>query len=223
LDPRKSRTVLVTSTNPDEGKSFIAQHLAAATGGLGDEIVLVSADLRRPSLAASLKAPADAPGLAELLDAADRRGRDSSDEELGAQVADFLLDSGMPGVRFLPTGQATARSADALGTRAFAAVLDALKREAETVVLDSAPILTAADALSMARQVDLVVLVVAVGSVSHRHLAEAQQLLAPVARAVAVIANRVPSRDTDFGQAYGPMPEAKVLAARTRDDAPLRL
>jgi Mrp family chromosome partitioning ATPase len=63
---RELRTLLVGSAAPGDGKTTVARHLAAAAARMGSRVLLLEADLRRPTIAQQLDLPSG-PGIADVL------------------------------------------------------------------------------------------------------------------------------------------------------------
>ena len=144
---RHARTIMVTSAHEREGKSSVAANLAVALASAGQAVTLVDLDLRRPSLARSF-------GLAD--------GAGVTDVALGsAALTDALTQvpcqAGV--LRILTAGPPPPNPAEFLATRAVDSILRDLRARGGLVILDSSSLLGAGDALTLARQVDALLLV----------------------------------------------------------------
>lgn len=132
---RETRVVLITSAILGEGKTTVAANLARAAALSGQRVVLVEADLRRPSFARHFDLQTGGPGLTTALVG----GRDVRD----------LLHTGVQGIRdlsVLPSGPLPPNSAEMLQSAAMGQVLRELSGEAELVIVDAPPLLPVADA-----------------------------------------------------------------------------
>ena len=140
-------SILVTSSVPGEGKSLTAANLSIALAQNGSRVVLVSADLRRPTLERMFGMEAARPGLAEYL----------------AQTAELNAEK-VPGIEnlwLIRSGRPPANPGELLNSDRFEQMVKELEREnVEYVVVDTPPMLSTADALSAARYVDGVIVVV---------------------------------------------------------------
>lgn len=129
------RVVLVTSAVPAEGKSTVAAGLARATALAGHRVVLVEADLRRPTFHHQFDLAGDRRGLTTAL--------------IGGASVRGLVHQVMPGSRtlgVLPSGPIPPNSAELLRSAAMGEVLAELTADAELVILDAPPLLAVADA-----------------------------------------------------------------------------
>lgn len=144
------RTLLVTSSSPGEGKTTTSLNLAFAMALDGKRVILVDADLRRPSLHKKLELPS-VPGVTDVL----------LDD---VSLEDALLEhNDMPGLCVMTAGSIPPNPGELLGSRKFRTLVEDLKQQADIVIFDSPPVLAAADSPILASQMDGVVLVVETG------------------------------------------------------------
>jgi polysaccharide biosynthesis transport protein len=139
-----SGTIMVTSFEGREGKTTTAANLAAALAQAGKLTVLVSADLRRPSLAEFFGG--DRPGLTDVL---------SNEVDLMAA----LVPTEVENLSVLGPGEHVANPSELLGSHAMLDVMTRLADHADFVIVDAPPITGASDALSMASHLRHVLLV----------------------------------------------------------------
>ena len=144
------RTVLVTSPQKGEGKSVTSANLALTMAQeMHRRVILVEADLRKPSLQA-LFGLAGGPGLSEYLSGA---------AELN-DVMTFLPDHNLTVIH---AGSSPTNPAELLGSTAMRRLLDQLRTRFDRVILDSPPVLPLADVAVLAPLVDGTLLVVRAG------------------------------------------------------------
>jgi capsular exopolysaccharide synthesis family protein len=169
------RTLLATSTAPDEGKSTTLANLAVTMAQSEQRVILVDCDLRRPSLHALFDLPNDA-GLTSMI--------------LSPEDAEPLQESGVPGLRLLTSGPLPPRPADILGSRRMDAVIARLRDEADIVLFDTPPVVAVTDAAVLATRMDGVLLVFQAGTTSRERARQARQILEKVkANIVGVVLN----------------------------------
>ena len=173
------QVILVTSALPGEGKSLTASELAHSFARAGRRVVLVNADMRRPSPLMQTGS-ASAPGLAEVL---------SGD----LSVEEAVLATEAANLSILPAGNAVQNPIDLISQPRMAAVMQALRQEADVVIVDSPPAAVVADALLLAPHVDCVLYVVGVGLVDSENMRNTAGALAAAApKMLAYFVNRVP-------------------------------
>ena len=139
-------TVVVSSPQPQEGKTTIAVNLSLSLARIGKQVLLVDTDLRRPTLHTQFGLPNDA-GLTSLF-----LEEDPHPEE-------FIRDTGVTGLRLLTSGPIPANPAELLEYPHFATILARLQKLADYLILDSPPVLSVADASILAQKAGAVLLV----------------------------------------------------------------
>ena len=140
------KKILITSSQPSEGKSSIDICLARSRALAGYKTVLIEADLRRPTFHRVLKNP-KTPGLVELM--------------LGkAELADILYKDEASGAFVIPAGSSVPDPTAILASKKMKQLLEVLDKEFETIVLDSPPVMAASDARILGAEVDLTVFVI---------------------------------------------------------------
>jgi polysaccharide biosynthesis transport protein len=132
-----TRTLLIFSATPGEGKTTTAANLAITVALGGKRVVLCDADLRRPRIHALFGVP-NYLGLSSLL----------QDDEL--RVAGALVDGPVAGLKILPSGPTPARPADLLGSEAMQRRMRQIEQVADVVILDTPAALAVADASVLA-------------------------------------------------------------------------
>jgi capsular exopolysaccharide synthesis family protein len=157
--PPAPRTILVTSAEPREGKTTVAANLAAAYAEVGNKVLVLSCDLRRPAIHKVLGV-ADRPGLTEALAATN--GRVKGDRHL-ADLEPYLEPSSVSSVSVLPSGVASDRPGELLGSGKMQRLIRGVEQMADVVVIDSAPLLVASDVAPLLPQADAVLLVARAG------------------------------------------------------------
>jgi polysaccharide biosynthesis transport protein len=183
------RSVLVTSAVPGEGKTTTAGNLAVALARAGTRVLLVGADLRRPSIHKAFGVEA-VPGLSDVL--------------VGeAKLTDAIQDVGVPNLRVIAGGQIPPNPAELLGAPGMAQLMTELEQIADMVVYDGPPVLAVADALELAPRVGGTVLVVDVGTTGRHALRAAAERLRGVDVPVAgLVLNNLDPTDGYYGYTY---------------------
>ncbi|RMG28433.1 MAG: polysaccharide biosynthesis tyrosine autokinase, partial [Gammaproteobacteria bacterium] len=161
------KTLAVTSPNAGEGKTLTALNLAASLAlEISHTVLLVDADLRHPGVAGLLGLD-EAPGLADyLLD--------------GATLETLLVHpEPLEHLVVLPAGRPLLNSAELLGSPNMAQLVRDLRDRypERIVVFDLPPVLTAADALAFAPNVDALLLVLEEGRTTQEDLERTMELL----------------------------------------------
>jgi capsular exopolysaccharide synthesis family protein len=140
----KVKTVLVTSAVPGEGKTTVAMGLARAAALSGSHVILVEADLRRPSFAQRLRVDNKLGGLATAL----------FDEEEPLELLQSPF-SELQQLQVLPAGRVPPDAAGRLHPYDLNRVFETLASHADLVVIDSAPLLPVVDTRVLLNEVGL--------------------------------------------------------------------
>lgn len=146
------QTILITSTSPQEGKSFVSANLGAILASAGLRVILVDADLRKPSLHQLFDLP-NVAGVASHL------GYGGQPAELDA--FEDLRETGINGLRLLPAGQGPLDPLPLLMSSDVSLLVNRLRDSADIVIFDTPPISAASDAIVLAAHCDRSVIVVA--------------------------------------------------------------
>jgi tyrosine-protein kinase len=182
---RLARTVMFTSALQQEGKSTTLANLGVALAAVGNRVVLVDLDLRRPSLASLF-------GVHRLSGVTDVTvGRRPLDESLfPVQLTDFekpvtSLDSAEPqlhgSLHLLPTGPLPLGPGEFVASDALAErVLIPLREQFDYVLVDSPPAGIVGDAMRLAARMDGVVVVTRLGVVNRTALNDLRRQLAAI-------------------------------------------
>jgi capsular exopolysaccharide synthesis family protein len=215
-DPSGGRSgahvVSVTSALSGEGKSTISANLAVALAQTGARVLLVDADLRRPTVAEVLGVEGGV-GLTTVL------ARE-------AELADVVQEWGTAGLHVLPSGAIPPNPTELLGSPAMRRLVDQVRRAYDYVVIDTSPLLPVADATVLAGLVDGTVVVAHSGRVRRTQLTQALGNLERVsAHVLGVVLNQI-RRDEEtysYRQREDRADVARPVAPRKPADADRRL
>ena len=157
-------TLVVTSASPAEGKSFTAMNLAISQAQLAQKrVLLADFDFRRPSVHSTLQIPC-CPGITDYL-----VGK--------ASLSDMLCRVAGTNLFVLPAGESVPNPLELLNLRECKSLIDELRNHFDWVVLDSPPLLFAADGNLLSTMCDGTILVVRIGSTTYDSVARAMQSL----------------------------------------------
>jgi polysaccharide biosynthesis transport protein len=170
--------VLITSTTPLEGKSLTSANLAAVMAKAEQDVLLVDADLRRPSLHELFQVPSE-PGLSNFL------------------VGEFddlnVLTTPVPHLFLIPSGKIPPHPSELLGSERMIRFLDLAKKRFSRIIIDSPPLMSVTDAAILGTRADGVILVIRAEATPRKAVLDARDRLLNVnANILGTVLNDVP-------------------------------
>jgi capsular exopolysaccharide synthesis family protein len=182
-----SRLFLLTSTNPQEGKSVASTNLAVAFARQGKRTLLVDGDMRMPSVHATFGLPNEA-GFSSLL---------AGHLMVGAEG--LIHETELPNLKVLPSGVIPDNPYELLDPVRVGLVAAQMREVYEVIVVDTPPVLRTGDALKLSTAADQVVFVVEAERTDQRQATWAKRLLANVnARVAGVLLNRAAREHEEY-------------------------
>jgi capsular exopolysaccharide synthesis family protein len=157
------QTLMVTSASLGEGKSTVIANLAVTTAQSGKRVLLIDADLRKPTQHQIFQIP-NGSGLTHLLI------KQAQVEQVIHPIGDLWLD-------VIPSGPVPPNPADLLGSQRMKELLEQLRQEYDMILIDAPPVLAVTDPQLLATFVDGVLLVIRAGKVKREDAKKAMTLL----------------------------------------------
>ncbi len=186
---RMLKTIAVTSSGPEEGKSTTAANLAVVFADTGLKVLLIDADLRKPTIANSFVLN-NSSGLSNLL------------RDRGASFDQIISDSGISNLWILPSGPKPPNPSEMLSSKRMSEVTEDLKRHFDLIIFDTPPIIAVTDAQIIAAKADGTILVVREGMSNKNALIRTKVLLENVKANVLGIIYNDSENNKDSGAAY---------------------
>lgn len=191
------RSIVFTSSFQGEGKSTIAGHLARVIAESGQRVVLIDADLRRPTVHKSFEVDGTI-GLTQAL---------AGTVDLGQVVTATKID----GLFVIPAGQLPPNPSELLGSQKMKELIERLTPDA-LVLIDAPPLLPVTDAVLLSVHTDGAIVVVNAGETTREHLTKALGNLEKVdSTPLGTVLNRASTKaigrlvygDAEYGYGYG--------------------
>jgi capsular exopolysaccharide synthesis family protein len=190
---QKHRVISLTSCGPGEGKSTTSLNLAVVLATQSKRVLLIDADLRKPTIAQRLKMPAsDQPGLSRYLSDVT-----VAPEECIQRVPEVV------GLDVIPVQEIPPFPSELLGQGRLEELLVWARDHYDYVLIDTPPVLLVTDALIIATHCDTLLVVVRIGVAQKRALRRIRQDLAKYpGKETGIVVNALPHADTYYG-GYG--------------------
>jgi capsular exopolysaccharide synthesis family protein len=187
----RPKSIVISSSIPAEGKSTIALNLALSLADTGTRVILVDADLRRPSIAQYVGIEGGV-GLTTVL-----IGR--------AKVEDVVQPLGGTGLDLLPAGQIPPNPSELLGSMAMADLLQGLSESYDMVLLDSPPLLPVTDAVVLSNLAGGALVVVGADRIHRPQLQQSLESLETAGTHLfGIVMNKIARREAAaYGYGYG--------------------
>jgi capsular exopolysaccharide synthesis family protein len=186
--------IVVTSAEPDDGKTTLVANVGAALARSGRKVLLIEGDLRRNRLDRVFRLPNDV-GLSTLL-------QEESATERSVRAA--VHPTNEPGLFVLPSGPCRSDAPDLLHSAGLRRLVERLRREYEVILIDTPPVLEIPDARLLSRIADGVIFIARSRRTTIDAAASATQRLAfDKARVLGVVLNDWNPKQSRYYSRYG--------------------
>lgn len=184
------QTLSITSAGPSSGKSVISANLAATFANEDKKVLLVDADLRKPTVHKTFKVK-NYDGLTTLL----------TDKDV--QVSDVIFRTHTEGLYILTSGAIPPNPAELLSSKRMLEIKAEMENLFDLIIFDLPPVLAVTDAQVMASKTDGTIFVVPKGLVNKDQVVQSRDLLDKVnANVLGAILNRVEKNDDNYYYYY---------------------
>ena len=193
---KDQKVILFTSTQPSEGKSFVAGNLATSLAYLGKKVVLVGMDIRKPGLNKVFNLSYSTKGITNYL----------SDPE-NVNLFDMIQKSKVsPNLDILPGGPVPPNPTELVARKVLEQAIDKLKERYDYVILDTAPIAMVTDTAIIGRVADMCVYVCRAdqtpkAAYQYINVLQSQQAFSKIATVINGV--DMTSRKNRYGYGYG--------------------
>ncbi len=186
------KTLVITSCVPSEGKSTTAINLAVSLAQTGARVLVIDADMRRPTVHSSFGIE-NRGGLSNIL----------SHEMSSAETLALVQKEKVSGLYLLTSGPIPPNPAELVGSEQMRKLLIELGSTFDHIVIDTPPIASFTDGVLLSAIADGVILVIHANECSRKVIQRSQQALQEVrARVLGVVLNRIHIRSSDHNDYY---------------------
>lgn len=145
LKSEKSKLILVTSSQPKDGKSFIAFNLAASIASVGIKTIIIDCDLHKPTLHEKFKEDNSA-GISDFM-------------VKNALAAEIIRNTTIENLSFIPAGPILPNPSELIESGALDELINYLRKEYEYIIIDTSPVGLVVDALQLIRYASQILLI----------------------------------------------------------------
>ena len=193
----KLKTILITSTFPGEGKSWVSSNLAVTFAQAGKKVVLIDADMRK-GRQYTIFGISPIPGLSNYLS-----GIGVDEEEANADIVDYIQETEIENLYVMPAGNIPPNPSELLISPQMVNLLERLKELCDIVIVDGTPNELVTDSLILTRLVDSTVIVTASKQTKKENLKRAITNIQNVGGKIAgVVVNKVQIAAKKYEQSY---------------------
>ncbi len=195
---KKMKTLLVTSTFVNEGKSWVTSNLAVTFAQAGKKVVLIDADMRK-GRQYSIFGVSPRPGLSNYLSQVEI----DENEKTSENIVDYVQETDVKNLYVIAAGNVPPNPSELLVSAKMINVLEELKELCDLVILDGTPCELVTDSIILSRLVDSTILVTSHKSTKKDALERMVKNIRNVGGKLAgVIVNKVPISSRRYGETY---------------------
>lgn len=191
----KLKSILVTSTLPGEGKSWVSANLAATFAQAGKKVIILDADMRK-GRQYSIFGVSPIPGLSNYLSGFSEDGKE-------VDLADYLQETEVENLYVIPSGNIPPNPSELLVSENMIDLIEKLKEICDIVIVDGPPTQLVTDSLILTRIVDSTVIVAASNQTKkdnlHRIINNIQKVGGKIA---GIVVNKIPISSKEYNQTY---------------------
>ena len=194
---RGLHSLLITSTSPSEGKSWVSSNLAVAFAQAGKKVILVDCDMRKGRLF-SIFGVAPTPGLSNYLSGINSNGEDSN-----PNILSYIKETEVENLYLITAGNIPPNPSELLVSEQMEQAVEELKSVCDLVIFDGTPTSLVTDAVIISRYVDTSLIVAAHKQTKIDELEKVKREIENVGGKIAgVVINKMPVSQKQYYATY---------------------
>lgn len=216
---KKLQTLLITSTFPSEGKSWVAANLAVTFAQAGNKVILIDADMRK-GRQYTIFGVSPRPGLSNFLSGIDVQNPDEID------ISKYIQKTDVENLLMMPAGNIPTNPSELLVSPQMVKLLEDLKEVCDIIIVDGTPCELVTDSIILSRIVDSTVIVTAHKETKKDNLEKIIKNIQNVGGHLAgVVVNKMPVSAKKYNEKYyyhaanGIQPSARESIAQIKNKA----
>ncbi len=198
MNANEKKVMLITSTSPGEGKSYVSANLAAAFSQIDKRVLLIDTDMRK-GRQYSIFNVRPRPGLSNFLSGVVDQDFYGDKED----IENYIQETNIKNMYVLVAGSVPPNPSELLVSTKMQKMLEDLKESFDVIILDAPPALIVADALVIARYVDFSLIVIAQNYTKIEDLEKSKAALENIGgKVVGIILNKVQMSGKTYEHTY---------------------
>ena len=194
---RGLKSLLVTSTSPSEGKSWVSANLAVTFAQAGKKVILIDCDMRK-GRQFSIFGVAPTPGLSNFLS-----GVNSNGEESNNNILSYIKETEVKNLYLIPAGNIPPNPSELLVSGLLPDAIDTLREVCDLIIFDGTPSDLVTDAVIVSRYVDTTLIVTAYKETKMDALEKVKKDIENVGGKIAgVVINKMPVTQKEYYSSY---------------------
>ena len=194
---RGLRSLLITSTSPGEGKSWVSSNLAVAFAQAGKKVILIDCDMRKGRQFSIFNVP-PTPGLSNYLS-----GINSDGDESSSNILSYIKETEVKNLYIITAGNIPPNPSELLASELMEQAIYELMAVSDLVILDGTPTSLVTDSIIVSRYVDTTLVVSAYKSTKMDDLQTLKRNIENVGGKIAgVVINRIPTSQKQYYETY---------------------
>ena len=194
---RGLKSLLITSTSPGEGKSWVSSNLAVAFAQAGKKVILIDCDMRKGRQFSIFNVP-PTPGLSNYLS-----GINSDGDESSSNILSYIKETEVKNLYIITAGNIPPNPSELLASELMEQAIYELMAVSDLVILDGTPTSLVTDSIIVSRYVDTTLVVSAYKSTKMDDLQTLKRNIENVGGKIAgVVINRIPTSQKQYYESY---------------------
>lgn len=191
------KTLLVTSTMPGEGKSWISANLAVTFAQAGKRVILIDSDMRK-GRQYSIFGTISRPGLSNYLSGMDSEGRDNENS-----IINYIQETEVENLFLIPAGSVPPNPSELLVSNQMIDMINQLKEMCDLIILDGTPTQLVTDSVILSRLVDSTLIVTSYKETKFENLNNVKKSIENVGgNILGVVLNKLPISQKKYDNLY---------------------
>lgn len=196
---KNSKVILITSTYPNEGKSWISSNLAVTFAQAGKTVILIDTDMRKGKQY-NMFGVSPKPGLSNYLSGI---GLDMEDKKQIEKVDNYIQETDVKNLYLITAGDIPPNPSELLISPKMNKLLENLKEKSDIIIIDGTPCNLVTDSLVLVREVDTTIIITAYKQTKKDDLRKVIENIKDVGgKNIGIVLNKIPISTRKYENSY---------------------